>query len=170
MAVRITGLKEFQKKLKNLPKEIKYEVGLETLDAAKNWEQRSKRDAPVDQRALISGIVGSKIGEMTSQVTSSAEHSPYMEWGTRRRVRVPQNIASYAAKFRGSGKQGERFALQKKLYAWMDRVGIPDEAQWIVYISIVTNGVNPQPFFFIQRPHVEREFIKSVNNILNTPR
>lgn len=167
MAVRITGLKEFQKKLKNLPKEIKYEVGLETLDAAKNWEQRSKRDAPVDQRALISGIVGSKIGEMTSQVTSSAEHSPYMEWGTRRRVRVPQNIASYAAKFRGpTGRTGAK----KAIYAWMDRVGIPKEAQWAVFVSIMTNGVNPQPFFFIQRPHVEREFIKSVNNILNTPR
>jgi HK97 gp10 family phage protein len=163
--IQLKGFREFRSKLKSLPKEVKQEIGFEVQDAAANWEGRAKRDAPKDQGFLSNHITSRKTGEMNAQVVSGADYSAYMEWGTKLRVRVPANIASYAAQFRGA-KSGRN--AKQMIYAWMNRVGIPEERQWIVFISIIVNGVKPQPFFFIQRPIVEKEFISSVRNILNT--
>jgi HK97 gp10 family phage protein len=163
--IQLRGFREFRAKLKSLPREVKQEIGFEVQDAAANWEGRAKRDAPKDQGFLSNHITSRKTGEMNAQIVSGADYSAYMEWGTKLRVRVPANIASYAAQFRGpTGRTGAK----KAIYEWMRRVGIPEERQWIVFISIIVNGVKPQPFFFIQRPIVEKEFISSVRNILNT--
>lgn len=165
--ITIKGGKELERRIKNLDKEIKAEVGEETFQSAKKWEQMAKQDAPVDQGLLRSQIRGIKTGPLASEVASPAEYSPYLEFGTKTRVRIPPELASYAAQFRGGGAgKGD---AQKFIYAWMDRVGIPKEQQWQVFISIIVKGIRPHPFFFIQQPLVNKEFIKNVNNILQTP-
>jgi hypothetical protein len=165
--ITIKGGKELEKRIRDLDKEIQAEVGEETFQSAKTWEQRAKMDAPVDQGLLRSQIRGSKTGKLESEVASPAEHSAYLEFGTKSKVRIPAGLAGYAAQFRGGGPaKGD---AKKFIYAWMDRVGIPKENQWSVFISIIVNGIKPQPFFFVHQPFVNKEFIKNVNNILKKP-
>jgi len=166
MAITLQGFKEFENKLKNLPKDVKKEVGGETFAAAKNWEKRAKIAAPKDQGRLVGQIKGSQIGELASNVSVNVDYAPYEEWGTKSKVNVPPELASYAATFRGGGPGGGN--ARRMIYAWMDRVGIPKERQWFVFISIIVKGIRPHPFFFIQAPIVEKEFIKNVKNILET--
>jgi HK97 gp10 family phage protein len=170
--IQLKGFKEFDKKLKNLPLELKKEVGGETFAAAKMWEQRAKRAAPVDQGRLRGSIRGNQRQTSSpdflgsSEVTANTIHAAWLEWGTKKRVKVPAELSAYAATFRGGGTGGGK--AKQMIFAWMNRVGIPKDRQWITFISIITNGIKPQPYFFIQRQPVEKEFIKNVRNILNT--
>lgn len=165
--ITLKGFDQFRNKLNNLPSVLKEEVGGETLQAAKMWEQSAKLAAPVDQGRLRNEIVGSQTGALSSQVVCNVEYAAYLEWGTKTKVSVPAEIADYAAQFRGAGPGGGPSA-KVAIYAWMNRVGIPVEAQWFLFISIIVNGIKPHPFFFIQRPKVEIEYIKRVETILNT--
>lgn len=164
--IKLQGFREFETKIKNLPKELKQEVGGETWEAAKHWEQLSKQAAPKDQGRLVGSIKGTKTEELASEVTVNALHAPYLEWGTITKVKVPSELQAYAATFRGGGAGGGK--AKEFIYAWMKRVGVPKERQWFVFISIITKGIRPQPFFFIQKPIVEKEFFRNVQNILNT--
>lgn len=171
--IKLKGFKEFEKKLHNLPADLKKEVGGETFAAAKLWEQRAKRAAPVDQGRLRGSIRGAQKQSgssefiASSEVTANAVHAAWVEWGTKKKVKVPAELSSYAATFRGGGTGGGK--ARQMIFAWMNRVGIPKDRQWVTFISIITNGIKPQPYFFIQREPVEKDFIKNVRNILNTP-
>lgn len=165
--IDLKGFKEFQKKLENLPHELEEEIDAEVADAGKLWEQRAKQDAPVDQGLLRSQIRFDKTKNLESQITSPVDYSAYIEWGTKSRASVPAEIASYAEQFRGGkGNGGE---AKKMIFAWMDRVGIPKEAQYPIFISIITKGIKPHPYFFIQQPIVEKELIGHIQSILKTP-
>ena len=165
--IELKGFKEFQAKLKDAPKKLFSEVDGEVEDAANTWTGFAKRDAPKDMGFLARGIEPKKVKEMHYEVDSNAEYSAYVEWGTGTKVSVPSGLQSYASQFKGKGGSAED--AKKMIYAWMERVGIPKEKQWAVFISIMTNGTKPHPFFFIQRPIVEKELFKNVENILNTP-
>lgn len=166
-AISLSGFKEFENKLKSLPKVIEQEIGGEIQDAAQNWSQRAKQAAPVDQGRLRQEINPVRKTELTYEVVCNVDYAAYLEWGTKTKVRVPADIAGYAAQFRG-GRSGGGNA-KEMIYAWMKRVGIPEGMQWIVFINIIVNGINPHPFFFIQMPQVKKEFITNIQNILNTP-
>lgn len=162
--VTLSGFKEFGDKLKNMPRTLEREIGGEVKDAAELWAAGAKRDAPVDVGFLRGQISTSKLSAMDWEVTSHAEYSAYMEWGTKTRVSVPADLQGYANQFRGGANQG---GAKKAIFKWMDRVGIPKDRQWVVFMSIIIKGVHPRPFFFTQRPLVQKQLFSSVSNILN---
>jgi HK97 gp10 family phage protein len=164
--VILKGWKEFENKLNSLPKQLEKEVDFAVEDAAGLWEQKAKQDAPVDQGRLKQQISRKRVAAMNWEVVSPAEHSAWLEWGTKSKVRVPSDIAQYAAQFRGGGSGGGN--AKTMIYAWMNRVGIPPEAQWAVFISIIVNGITPHPYFFIQRPFVQAQLDSDIKQILNT--
>lgn len=164
--VTLTGWKEFETKAKNLPKVLFQEIDGEVEDSARLWSAGAKRDAPVDQGFLRGQISSRKIGLMQSEVTSEADYSAYIEWGTKTKVNVPADMQAYASQFRGGINSG---GAKKMIFAWMNRVGVPKERQWIVFLSIIIKGIRPHPFFFIQKPVVQNQLNTNVQNILNTP-
>lgn len=163
--VTLKGFDEFQRKLKALPPQLKKQAGALVYDAAQLWEEKAKLDAPKDQGRLVGMIRAKKVAEMTSETVSAADYSAYIEWGTKSRVRVPAELASYANEFRGGRSNGN---AKEMIYAWMNRVGIPADKQWFVYISIVTKGIHPHPYFFIQRPFVQKQLFTDLEHMLNT--
>lgn len=164
--IKLQGFKEFENKLRNLPVQLKKEIGGETFFAAKDWERRAKLAAPVDQERLRGEIRGSQSGELASEVVVNVSYAPYVEWGTKSKVQVPAELSSYAATFKGGGGGGGK--AREMIYAWMNRVGVPKQLQWVTFISIIVKGIKPHPFFFIQSDAVGKEFIKNIRNILNT--
>lgn len=138
-------------------------AGSVVLDAAKTWEERAKLAAPHDQGRLRSEIRGDKTGPMRAEVVSPVDYSPYIEWGTKTRVSVPAELQAYAQQFRTKGSGDAK----RMIYAWLARVGVPKDRQWIVFISIITKGIHPHPFFFVQKPIVEKQFLGDLRLILS---
>ena len=163
--VTINGFNQFNAKLNALPKNLKQEAEAVTKDAANFWEELAKKDAPVDQGRLRAGVSSKKTGEMKYEVVSASEYSAYLEWGTKSRVSVPAELQSYAQQFKGGVNQG---GAKKMIFAWMERVGVPKEIQWIVFLSIIIKGIRPHPYFFHQEPIVKKQFLDDIKNILNT--
>lgn len=165
--VNLIGFNEFSRKMKELPQVLQEEVSAEIEFAAKDWEGRASLAAPKDTSRLNREIKGFLIRPLTAEVVVNVEYAPFVEWGTKTKVRVPGDIAGYAAQFRGA-KLGAGNA-KRMIYAWMRRVGIAEEFWWPVFYSIITKGIKPHPFFFIQKPTIERELVANIKNILKTP-
>ncbi len=164
--VTLTGFKEFEDKLRRLPKVLAHEIDGEVEDAARLWDDLAKQDAPKDVGTLAGLISKRKNKDMDWEVASGAGYSAFIEWGTKSRVRVPADLAAYASQFRGGGAgAGNAKAF---IYAWMKRKGIPEKFWWITFHSIITKGIHPHPFFFIQAPFVEKQLYTGVKRILTT--
>ena len=164
-SIVLSGFEEFQGKLKGLPALMQREVGAEIQDASRRWESRAKQAAPVDQGRLRNSITSRKTGVMSAEVTVNSEDAPWLEWGTKTKVRVPSELQAYASQFRGKGSGRD---AKKMIYEWCKRNGIPEEAWYPIYRSIMRFGINPHPFFFIQLPLIQVELRKNIPNILNT--
>lgn len=165
-SITLSGFKEFEDKCESLADVLLEELDGEVEDAARVWAGLAVDAAPVDQ-GLLKGLISSgQVSDHSADVTSSAEHSAWMEWGTKSRVSVPAELQSYASTFIGGGKGSGN--AKEMIYAWMGRVGVPKEFQWPTFISIITKGVHPHPFFFIQEPIVEKQFLENCQKILNT--
>lgn len=164
--ITLSGFKEFADKCNSLSEDLMQEVDGEVEDAARLWESGAINDAPVDQGFLRQGIAKDKVTDGEWDITSNAEYSAFIEWGTKTRVNVPAELQSYAAAFRGGGSRSGN--AKTLIYAWMDRVGVPKQFQFITFISIITKGIHPHPFFFIQEPIVEQQLLTNVTRIINT--
>lgn len=167
LSISLRGMKGFQDAFQTFSKTVIKEVGFEIQDASNQWAQLAKQAAPTDQGRLKGEIVARKNKDLESETVSQAAHSPYLEFGTLSKVKVPAELASYAAQFRGTGAKGQN--AKRFIYAWMDRVGIPKERQWFVFISIITNGIRPHPYFFPQKPIVEKSLFTNIQRIMNKP-
>jgi len=162
--VTLTGFKEFEAKLKNLPGILLEEIDGQVEDATVLWHTGAVNDSPTDQGNLKRLLSVKKNAPMEWEVVSGADYSAYIEFGTKTRVNIPSDLQNYAAQFRGGGAGNAK----KFIFAWMQRVGIPKEAQYPVFLSIITKGIHPHPYFFIQRPLVQKQLDTNVQRILNT--
>lgn len=146
--IKVAGLRELQKKFKQIPGELASEVDGVLAYGAKEFENRAVTDAPIDQSELRQKISSRRRGLMFYEAVSGAAHSAYVEFGTKTRVQVPNDLISYAAQFKGpTGKTGAREAI----YAWCKGQGIDKSAWYFIYLKIMKVGINPHPFFFKQR-------------------
>lgn len=100
----LTGFKEFEGKLANLPEKIRKEVGAEIYFAGKEWESLAKQSAPVDKGRLRNEIRAVKVSDIQVDVVVNIEYAPYVEWGTGGKVSVPADLKEYALQFKGTVK------------------------------------------------------------------
>lgn len=163
--INLSGFKEFEDKLKALPDRVQKLTGEIAGFAAATWEQGAKRDAPTDQGRLKNEIKAVKRDAVTFEVVCNSEQAPWMEWGTKSRVKVPADLQAYAAQFKGKGTGKD---ARRHIFEWCKRKGIEERLWYIIYVSIMRTGVRPHPFFFIQRPKAEKQFINDLKDILST--
>lgn len=102
-SIDIKGMKELQDKLANMPKQLQKEVSGVVEDGAKVFVRNAKRDAPVDFGVLRNEITYFPLGNLKFEIVSGARYSPYLEFGTITKVRVPVELSSYAIQFKGRG-------------------------------------------------------------------
>lgn len=164
-SVTITGFKEYSDKVKRAAKEFPGELDEAAKFAAATWQQLSSRAAPKDFGKLAGGISTNQEKQGVWDVNSSKEYSPYMEWGTKSLTSVPAELQSYAAQFRGRGTGA---GVKDLIYAWVLRKGLPASAQWPIFMKIMRVGITPHPYFFIQRPVVEKQLLGDLQQIIDS--
>jgi len=104
--IKVDGLKELQKKFKDIPQKVLEEVDGAMAVAALDYESRAVGSVPVDTGRLKGGISYKKIKDLHYEVVSPVEYSAYVEWGTRSNVQVPADLESYAIQFKRSDGSG----------------------------------------------------------------
>lgn len=169
---RIIGLTELQKRLYKMQDSLLRSVDRELNDGAQAIAAEAKQRAPGDQGTLRQQIASRKVEANIYEVTSNADYSPYLEFGTLEKVRVPAELQEYAAQFKGnfaSGLYSKGGALTAKeaIFAWCQRHSIEKELWYPIYVSIMIHGIEARPFFFPAFNRISPIIIDRVQKILN---
>lgn len=183
----IKGFQDVLTRLERAPATIVQEVNRELKDSADRIARNAKRDAPVDEGRLRNEISVVKVSDTAYDVVSPVSYSPFIEWGTRRKARVPAELASYAAKFKGKagGSVGD---FLKAIMGWVKRKGVRfdsaglfksgkrkgknkqltvEQTAYIVFHFIMLHGIAPQPFFFKNLDAEKPVLLNNVRKVLN---
>jgi hypothetical protein len=136
----LSGFKEFQGKLKSLPIEIKDEADLHVQYAAERWEELAKLDAPIDQGGAAGLVGGIKAAKIQDMVHEVVSAKHYSPYV--------------------EWGTGTRVSVPADLRAYA--------IQFKGIKKVI--GRYPHPYFFIQKPIVERELIANLRKLLETPR
>lgn len=180
VTIQVTGLKELQRKYGKIPKEVSKMVDGELYAAANDHANLAATEAPNDQSQLRQGIGAKRVKLMQSETYSSAPHSAFIEFGTKRKTEIPSDLTAYAANFRGK-KGGGGQGFYDAILAWVKRKGIgatrtksgkvsrskssqaaQESAAFAIYLSILKNGIKAQPFFFKHRAKVKADLLKKI--------
>lgn len=182
--VTIIGFKEFEKKVFNLDKEVKKDLSKYVAAAGKQWNELAQKDAPRDYGRIAQGIKDKPKG-LTTEVTSNAVYSQFMEWGTKRRRKVPSDLSSYAASLSYT-RTGDYYDFLNAILDWVKRKGIgatykvetrrknrQSKDQFLAIAqaianSIMKNGIYPHPYFFKHKDVVYKDMMAKVKVYLNT--
>lgn len=166
--IRLEGYAEYQRLLKKAGKSLNEEARMYVYDAALSLEEKAKMSAPTDQGRLKNSIRTKSI-ESGYEVVVDSVQAPWMEWGTKSRVQIPSELASYAAQFKGEGQSGAKKGEAKRaIFDWAKRKGIPPERWYLIYRSIMRYGVQPQPFFFKHLPAVRQQLLNDLKLLVDS--
>lgn len=114
------SLSAFYKYLKNLEDQVADYVRAEIEDSILAIETDAASDVPVDTGALKNSIQSTPIkvskNEIIGGVEVGAEYSPFVEFGTGTRVKVPSELSGFAAQYKGSGIKEVNLPAQPFFY------------------------------------------------------
>ena len=102
--VSLSGIKEVERALKTIDKELKEDVGNEINASALTIMTSAKRLAPVDLGFLRNQIAIQPLNELTYEVEAKAKYSAYIEFGTGGLVTIPAGYEELAMLFKGKGR------------------------------------------------------------------
>lgn len=185
--IKFSGLEGIQKKLKVASEKIRKEADGFTEAAAIEFVGLAKRDAPGDTSFLRAGINYDRIDFMKYAVSSNIRYSGFVEFGTKKKVKIPPGLENAAAEVRAGGGSGSAGDALRSIMNWVKRKGIrfdsagtfksgakkgqnkkltAEQTGYIIYHFIMLNGIKAQPFFFKQREVIAPKLKKNLQLVL----
>lgn len=125
------SLQAFYKYLKNLEGDVADYVRAEIEDSMLAIETDAASDVPVDTGALKNSIQSTPVKASKNQITGGvevgAEYSPYVEFGTGTRVKVPSELSAFASQYKGDGIKEVNLPARPFFYpaVWKQRQELP---------------------------------------------
>jgi HK97 gp10 family phage protein len=147
--VRVQGLEEAIKRLKEKEKKIDQDLINITEDYTLRVEFSAARKAPVHMGHLRQSISHEMKGRK-GMVNVNADYAPFVEFGTsgklKSSVKVPQGFEKMAMAFKGKKSKGSFEQFKDDLFKWCKSKGIEEKYWYGVLINILKVGRKPQPF------------------------
>lgn len=169
LTLKVQGISQFKKKLNGLPAKLQKEVAGEIEDSARKINAKQIRAVPVDEGGIKQSTGYKKTKPLETELFSNKIYTPFMEFGTKSKARIPAELAEYAKQFNKKGPKLTFEEFLKIITDWVRRKGIAgkysvktkrrlgskatkadedSQAAYPIAVSILNKGVNPQPFFF----------------------
>jgi hypothetical protein len=149
-ALDISGIKGVEAAIKRIDTKATKGLSDEMAASAINIERSAKRLAPGNLGKLRQSINHDTGNSLFKSVFSTVEYAPYVEFGTRGKARIPAGYEAFAAQYKGKGAKGAWKAIE----FWIKRKGIDPKLTFVIFRSIMRNGIAPQPFMI---PAYEKE-------------
>lgn len=164
---KLTGLNSFTKRLKELSVEGQKIVDEELTATALKWVGVAKRLAPVDEGLLRNSIGADTTKLFDKQLFANAFYAGYREFGTGKKVKIPNGYQDMAAGLKNLPKRGNALQFFYRLVQWVHRKGISGtysiktqrrtgnrktqaeqdyEVAYLIMREILRNGSKPTPF------------------------
>jgi len=170
----VIGLDEYRKAIETAKKDVQAQIANEIRASAMEFEQLAKRNAANnggDQGGLQKSIGHRQIDAFNYEVFAGISYAPFIEFGTKKKVRVEPGFEDVAAQFRGQKGTGT-LTLVEAIKAWVKRKGIAkgkaaDRAAFNIARSIYRNGISPKPFFYKNVAPVRTNLLTRIKAIVD---
>lgn len=142
------GLNRIKNLLKNKGVEVQRQSSKIVAECAFVGRNVAIQKAPVAFGKLRQGI-NIKVSTLKAEVYSQMPYSVYVEFGTGKKVKVPSNTPTQlkkAAELMRGKKSGNFDNFLTSLSRWARLKGIDPKMVYPIAVSILKNGVEPQPF------------------------
>lgn len=100
--IEVRGLDDVIRRINDLPVVLAFHIKSEFKAASNELASKSKRDAPKNFGKLAQSIVERDTGRLSNEVVVLSDYGAFMEWGTKKKVKVPSELSAYAAQFKGA--------------------------------------------------------------------
>lgn len=138
------------------------------------FEAMAKRHAANnggDRGGLQKSIGHRQLGPFTFEVFAGIFYAPFIEFGTKKKVRVEPGFEDVAAQFKGQKGSGA-LTLIEAIKGWLQRKKKLkgkelDRAAFLAARSIYRNGISPKPFFYRNVAPVRTKLLANVKRIVD---
>ncbi len=163
----LVGFDTIQERLAKATDTVLKEVDAEMGASAKVMAQAAIRDAPVDQGILRGEISYFKdeTQPLVWHVVSRADYSGFVEFGTRDKVSIPAGLEAEAEAVKNSSRSSS-LSAREAIFGWLRRKGIDPKFWNLIFLRLMTVGMNPHPFFFKQLEAEKANLLNRLQQIL----
>ena len=161
---RVQGLSQLLTKLNKLGVSVDDDIDAIAEGVASEIALDARQRAPKNLGRLQQSINYTRETKLKYNVTVGADYGAYVEFGTGVKVQVPAEFAQMAAQFKGRGGSFED-GLQA-IRDWCRTKGIPEDAAYPIFISILKNGIRPQPFLYPAFVKGRLQYIQDLEQLL----
>lgn len=158
--IQIKNLNKVLSDVRKNAKEIKNAAFQEVLRAGTMIESDAKVRAPVNFGVLRSSIYSRNI-KTKIVVGVRAKYAAFVEFGTKKNVKVPVGYQAFAKQFVGGGAGSAQDAFES-ISLWAKRKKINPEFVYPIFQKIMKDGIKPKPFFV---PAIEKNFELLLKNL-----
>ncbi len=174
LKVEYKGLDNLMARLKAAPENIVQKVGAEVQSAAFMFRDGAKRDLANqggDRGTLLKSIAANPVDALSFKVSAVVFYAPYVEFGTKKKVRIEPGFEEAAAEAKGLPQRGGQLKFFETIKQWVRRKGISsgkdlDHVSFLISRSILINGISPKPFFFKQFTPVRNKLITRLEKVV----
>lgn len=183
----VIGLDAYRKAIETAKKDVQANVANEIRASAMEFEQLAKRNAANnggDQGGLQKSIGHRQIDAFNYEVFAGISYAPFIEFGTKKKVKVEPGFEDVAAQFKGQKGTGT-LSLIDAITKWVKRKGIGatysiktrrkvrqskkqiDSVAFAIATSIYLNGISPKPFFYKNVAPVRNNLLTRIKAIVD---
>jgi len=170
----VIGLDAYRNAIQTAKKDVQTNISNEIRASAMEFEALAKRNAANnggDQGGLQKSIGHRQIDAFNYEVFAGISYAPFVEFGTKSKVRIEPGFEDVAAQFKGQKGTGT-LSLIEAIKAWVKRKGIAkgkdaDRAAFNIARSIYRNGISPKPFFYKNVAPVRSNLLTRIKAIVD---
>ena len=140
-------IKRLGKLLKEAGPKATKALNLELKATAFDTLAIAKKKTPVDKGSLRAANNLEAVSKNEYKIGNNKDYAPYVEFGTGKKAEIPAELSDFAAQFKGGTGESWDKGLEE-VKKWCIRKGIPKEAAYPIFVSILRNGVEAQPFLY----------------------
>ena len=169
--LKLDNLKEAVRNIESWQYKKLSETGKAIKGSALAITREAKMKAPVNVGRLRADIqhdvTKTDAGRIIqADVFNTVSYAPYVEFGTKGNVNVPDELQDYAKTFQG--REGGTFdELLESITDWARKKGIPEGAVYPIARKIAREGVKAQPYLYPAYEQERPKLIKRLEDILN---
>lgn len=145
--------KQFGKEGDKIVQKVTYGNALEIVEDA-------KARAPKNIGKLSQSIHDVKIDDKNYIIRVGLDYGAYVEFGTGKKVSVPKELQDQASKFKG--RKGSFKEGLQSIKDWCKSKGIDEKLAYPIFISILENGIQPQPYLYPAYIKGREQYIKDL--------
>lgn len=160
----IRGLDAFKRQVAKFKSGYEDAVKGAISDAVSLMVADAKARAPRDLGKLIASIDKEDADNGWTVIFFVGEaHGAFQEFGFGKYLDVPPELEAEARKFQGY-KSGNFEDFLENIKEWCERKGIDPRAAWPIAVSILRNGLKPQPYFYPAYERYKDTIVPDIEN------